>query len=180
MVQVFLGLGSNLGNRFENLRAMVDALERKAAVTRVSSVYETDPVGYLDQPKFLNAACLMETDLTPVEVLEMSKKVERAIGPRATFRNGPRYADLDILLYEDSIVQGRTLTIPHPGLEERPFVLVPLLEIGPDLVHPVSKRPLRDCLRCIEGPWGVVKVPELRLRDGDSLVAEVRREEIGD
>lgn len=144
--QVFIGLGTNLGERFENLARARSLMEEKVRLNAVSSVYETKPWGYLEQPDFLNQVVEGETDLTPTRLLNLLKRIEKKMGREKNFRNGPRLIDLDILLYGNRVVHTTRLNIPHPELVERAFVLVPLAELAPDLVHPVLKRTIR-CLR---------------------------------
>lgn len=137
MARVFLGLGSNLGDKEENLRQALRRLRVEVAVRTVSSFYETDPVGYLEQPAFVNAVCYGETGLSPGELLALAKRIEADMGRRLTFTNGPRTIDIDILAYDNEVLNTVELTIPHPRLAERAFVLGPLAEIAPDWVHPV-------------------------------------------
>jgi 2-amino-4-hydroxy-6-hydroxymethyldihydropteridine diphosphokinase len=143
---VYLALGSNLGDRLANLRAAVAALAPEVRVLAESSVYETPPWGYTDQPAFLNMALQAETDLEPLALLRHLKSLETRLGREAGFRYGPRVIDLDILFYDDRIVNEEGLTIPHPRLHERAFVLVPLVEIAPELVHPVRGKTLTEML----------------------------------
>ena len=159
MSEVYLGLGSNLGDRVENIKDMLAGLEEEAKLIQLSSIYETVPVGYLNQPTFLNAVCLIETEMTPDELLSWIKKIETGVGPGATFRNGPRYADIDILLVDNLVLETPRLAIPHPRLVERAFVLVPLVEIAPNLLHPVLNLKMSEVLGRIERPWGVKKLP---------------------
>ena len=138
MARVYLGLGSNLGDREENLREALLRLGPEVEVQAVSSFYETDPVGYLDQPCFVNAVCVGETDLALGELLATAKSVEAKMGRQPSFANGPRLIDIDILSYDDEVLATGELTIPHPRLAERAFVLVPLAEIAPGWRHPIS------------------------------------------
>ena len=133
---VYLALGSNLGDRAANLRAAVDALAPYVAVAHVSALYETEPAYVTDQPRFLNAALVGSTALEPHELLAALKNIERSMGRVAGERFGPRLIDLDILVYGELLLVTPELTLPHPRLAERPFVLVPLAEIAPDLVLP--------------------------------------------
>lgn len=136
MAEVLIALGTNLGDRLENLRRALDYIAAKVQIVRVSSVYETPPWGYTEQPPFLNLVLSGQTELEPQPLLEFLKACEQALGRRPTFRYGPRLIDLDILAYEDRILETPTLTLPHPHLHERAFVLVPLHEIAPNWTHP--------------------------------------------
>ena len=138
MIHVYLGLGANLGDRRANLRAALERLAPDLHVEAVSSLYETDPVGPRDQPKFLNACCLATTELPARAVLERLLAVERALGRERGERWGPREIDLDLLLYGDAVIDEEGLHVPHPELANRAFVLVPLAEIAGDARDPRS------------------------------------------
>ena len=142
MADVYLGLGSNLGDKAANLREALRLLygARSAAIAllTVSSLYRTKPVGYVEQDWFLNAAVHIKTSLSPRELLTQLIEIECELGRVRTRRNGPRTIDLDILLWEDLVVNKDDLVIPHPRLHERLFVLEPLAEIAPDARHPVT------------------------------------------
>lgn len=142
MARVFLGLGSNLGDRRANLRRALELLVERGALRleRTSSVYETEPVGPVKQEKFLNAVVSGETGLSPLDLLDACREVEDSIGRRRSVHWGPRTIDLDILLYDDETVDLEELRVPHPRLGERAFVLVPLAEIAPDLILPSGER----------------------------------------
>ncbi len=147
MKTVYLGLGSNLGDRREHLsraRALLEASGLE--ITRASSIYETEPRELLDQPWFLNQVIETQTELFPRQLLARTQKVEREIGRKRTIANGPRVIDIDILLYGDSIVRAGGIEIPHPRLADRRFVLEPLAELAPDLRHPLTKKTIRDLL----------------------------------
>ncbi|MGB4595305.1 MAG: 2-amino-4-hydroxy-6-hydroxymethyldihydropteridine diphosphokinase [Anaerolineaceae bacterium] len=144
--RVFIGLGTNLGERSDNLARARALLAERVVVKAVSSVYETKPWGYLDQPDFLNQVIEVETDLTPTKLLNLLKRVEKKMGRERNFRNGPRLIDLDILLFGDRVLHTARLNIPHPQITERAFVLVPLAEIAPEMVHPVLYRSVTDLL----------------------------------
>jgi 2-amino-4-hydroxy-6-hydroxymethyldihydropteridine diphosphokinase len=140
-----LGLGSNLGRTKRNLEKAVSLLIRKGIeIRKMSSLYQTEPVGRSDQPWFINQAVEVESGLSPQELLIFVKEIETDMGREATVPDGPRIIDLDILLAEDTVIGTVELTIPHPRLAERNFVLVPLAEIAPEAVHPVLKRTIRE------------------------------------
>lgn len=134
---VYLGLGSNLGDRRANLNSAADGLFPAARVLRASRIYETEPWGYLEQPAFLNQVLEVETGLAPADLLAALKHLEASLGRQATFRYGPRLIDLDILLYGALVIQQPNLVIPHPQLAQRAFVLAPLAELAPGLIHPI-------------------------------------------
>jgi 2-amino-4-hydroxy-6-hydroxymethyldihydropteridine diphosphokinase len=155
----YLGLGGNLGNSRENIESAIQSLRRAGIrIVRKSSIYRTEPVGFAGQPWFLNQAIAVCTDLSPWELLAEAKAVEVELGRRPGRRNGPRQIDLDILLAEETILRTATLEIPHPRLSERRFVLVPLAEIAPALVHPVFKKSIRAILRECPDRSAVVRI----------------------
>lgn len=135
---VYLALGSNLGNRQEYLSTAQRRLREVVDIHKISSVYETEPVGYLDQPSFLNMVCYGQTAASPDELLHSTKAIEEALGREPSFRNAPRPIDIDILLYDDLRLETKDLVIPHPRMSIRAFVLVPLAEIAPKAIDPVS------------------------------------------
>ncbi len=136
---VYLSLGSNIGDRSANLRATINALAPTVWVQRVSSIYETAPWGFTAQPAFLNQVLRAQTDLEPEKLLHTLKKLEEELGREPTFRYGPRLIDIDILYYDDAVIDLPGLVIPHPRIPERAFVLIPLSEIAPALSHPISQ-----------------------------------------
>lgn len=150
MAIVYLGLGSNLGPRCANLRAAVTALSPAVRVLVESSIYETPPWGVTDQPVFLNMVLRGETSLPPEELLQMLKQLESRLGRASSVRYGPRLIDVDILFYDDLVLTSPELTIPHPRLHERAFVLVPLAEIAADLVHPRLHKTIRALLATVD------------------------------
>jgi 2-amino-4-hydroxy-6-hydroxymethyldihydropteridine diphosphokinase len=163
-VPIYLALGSNLGDRMGNLKLAVERLSQKITIRKVSSVYETEPVYYKEQPLYLNAVLSAVTELEPSDLLRFVKGVERDLGRQPSFRNAPRLIDIDILFYGDRVVQTEELTIPHPGIAERAFVLAPLAEIEPELVHPVTHEKVEDLLSVVNGLGGVRKMGELLRR----------------
>jgi 2-amino-4-hydroxy-6-hydroxymethyldihydropteridine diphosphokinase len=148
MPVAYIALGSNLGDREEILAAATDRLGRLGRVVARSSLYETEPVGYRDQPAFLNAVLALETELEPTPLLHALLVIERELGRDRSHGvlNGPRILDLDLLLMGDSIVAEDELTLPHPALAERRFVLAPLAQIAPQLRHPQLKQTMADLL----------------------------------
>ncbi len=155
MASIYLGLGTNVGDRGENVRQALDLLGRFMRLLKVSSIYETEPVGFPGQPKFLNAVCQIETGLKPLQLLVLIKGIEAKMGRRPSFRNAPRPMDIDILFYDNLTVDTPALVIPHPRLAERAFVLVPLAEICPQLRHPVEGKRVIDLLERVGGREGV-------------------------
>jgi len=155
VVTAYLGLGSNLGDREGNLRRALERLQERLQVEQVSSLYETEPVGYLEQPRFLNAVCHIDTDLAPLPLLRFLKDIEAGLGRDFTII--PRPIDLDILFYGQLVLSTPELTIPHPRLAERAFVLVPLAEIAPGLIHPVLGRTVKELLAEVAGKDSVRK-----------------------
>lgn len=143
---IYLALGSNLGNRTDNLAAALAALPPLVQVLHASPVYETPPWGYTDQPPFLNQVIQAETELSPGRLLNFLKQIEADMGRRVTRRNGPRPIDLDILFYDDLVLESPGLSIPHPRLRGRGFVLLPLADLAPNLIHPILKKSVIELL----------------------------------
>lgn len=147
---IFIALGTNLGDRLANLRAALDALSPHLKRIQPSRIFETPPWGFTDQPAFLNMVAQAQTKLGPHELLSTLKQAEARIGREPTFRYGPRLIDLDILFYDDLVLESPPLIIPHPKLHERGFVLVPLMDIASDFIHPVFKKTIRELISTID------------------------------
>lgn len=160
-VEIYLGLGSNLGDRMGNLKSAVEKLSRKVTIKKISSAYETEPLYNTEQPMFLNAVIKGVTALEPPELLSFVKEIESDLGRQPAFRNAPRIIDIDILFYGDRVIQTEELTIPHPRIVERAFVLVPLAEIAPRVVHPQLNRKVSELLSEVEGRDGVRRIGKL-------------------
>jgi 2-amino-4-hydroxy-6-hydroxymethyldihydropteridine diphosphokinase len=146
MRKTYILAGTNLGDREANLDFAQNCLQKGGAITGVSSRFETEPVGFLDQPWFLNQAFELETQLSPSELLSLCQSIESSCGRVRTFPNAPRTLDLDILLYGDRVIREADLIIPHPRLAERRFALEPLAQIAPEIVHPVLRKSIRSLL----------------------------------
>lgn len=143
---VFIELGTNLGDRLANLQVAKESVAPKVEIVRESSIYETPPWGYKDQQDFLNQVIEVRTELEPLALLRFLKHIEGSMGRVRTFRNGPRVIDLDILLYGDRVLDRAELQIPHPQIQNRAFVLAPLNELAPNLVHPVMGKTIQSLL----------------------------------
>lgn len=154
---VYLSLGSNLGDRAANLETAIESLAEMGAVLARSCVYETEPVDVTGQPWFLNCVIALETELMPKQLLSRVLAIEQKLGRRRTQNKGPRTIDIDLLLFGGSIVDTPALTIPHPAMHERRFVLEPLAEIAPDVRHPVFKRTVREMLAALPAKSDAVR-----------------------
>ena len=157
MPKALLGLGANVGDPVENLRFAIRELDRACGVKRVSSLYRTEPVGYDKQDWFLNAAAVVEIELTPIELLQLIGRIEAAAGRERSVPNGPRTLDIDILLCEDEELH-QELEIPHPRMHLRRFVLEPAVEIAGDWVHPLQERALHAILSALPAGQAVERI----------------------
>jgi 2-amino-4-hydroxy-6-hydroxymethyldihydropteridine diphosphokinase len=155
MATAYIGLGANLGDRMTTLQTAIQRLQTLGSIERVSSLYETEPVGYLEQPPFLNAVVALDTALAPAELVGALLSIERDLGRMRSFPNAPRTLDLDLLMVDNMILDTPELTLPHPRLHERAFVLVPLVEIAPELVHPGSGKTIPELLHTLPDQGGV-------------------------
>lgn len=141
---VYLSLGSNLDDRAANLRTAISKLAGLGAVKAVSAFYETEPIGLMSQPWFLNCVAKLDTEKMPRQLISAILNLEQEMGRQRKQKNGPRIIDIDILLFGTSVIETVGLTVPHPRMHERRFVLEPLAEIAPDVRHPVFKRTIRE------------------------------------
>lgn len=156
LIMVYLGLGSNLCNREDNLEMALKLLGQRMKIGKISSIYDTAPLGNIDQPRYLNIACQVFTRLSPEGLLALAKGIENKMGRHG--RSGePRPIDIDILLYGDVVIDTPDLKIPHPNIADREFVLVPLAEIAPDVVHPVTKKKIKEMRKALKETQGVFK-----------------------
>ncbi|MDK1080831.1 MAG: 2-amino-4-hydroxy-6-hydroxymethyldihydropteridine diphosphokinase [Anaerolineae bacterium] len=157
---VYIALGSNLGRRLDNLRAAIGSMSPAIQVLRESKIYETPPWGYEDQPAFLNMVVKAETKLEPERLLKNLKQIEAGMGRENSVHWGPRLIDLDILFYDELVLESDPLVIPHPNLHERAFVLVPLADVGANFVHPVLETRIDKLLQTVDAS-DIHPLPEL-------------------
>lgn len=155
--KAFISLGSNIGNRYDYLSKAIEYLTKhpKIQLVNTSSVYETDPVGYEEQDLFLNMVIEIQTDLGALELLDFCLKVELELGRKREIVWGPRTIDLDILLYNQENIKSEKLIIPHPRMIERNFVMIPLMEIQPDVIIPNIEKPLQTWIKELANKEGV-------------------------
>ncbi len=150
--KVFLGLGTNLGNKKENLFYAINLLNNfsKVKVLSISSIYGSKAYGFKEQDDFYNLVCKIDTNLSPFDLLNLCKEIEKTMGRENTFKWGPRLIDIDILFYNDAIINTDTLIIPHPEIIKRDFVLVPMAELEPNFIHPVLKVTIKELIENIK------------------------------
>ena len=159
---VYLSLGSNLGDRQANLRSAISRLQELGKVTAVSSFYETQPVDLIDQPWFINAVVEFDTELGPQELMAAIIRIEEDMGRRRITRKGPRTIDIDLLLFGQKVIDEPGLTVPHPAMHQRRFVLEPLAELAPKAEHPVIGRKIEELRDVLPLGQAVRRIPEKR------------------
>lgn len=160
MNTAYIGIGSNLGNRVENCNDALRYITQFCEVTNTSSLYESEPAGYTQQPTFINAVLKIRTDKSPEMLLSSLKLIEKRMGRERTFRWGPRIIDLDILFYDNLVLETDRLIIPHEEMQKRRFVLEPMLEIESDLVHPKLNMSLQELVNRLERDDKIRKIGE--------------------
>jgi 2-amino-4-hydroxy-6-hydroxymethyldihydropteridine diphosphokinase len=161
MALAYLSLGSNLGDREGQIRDAIRRLEATGRVVAISSLYETEPMEVTDQPWFLNCAIALETDRTPEQLMADILSIENHMGRKRIQKKGPRSIDVDILLYADVVIDSADLTIPHPAMQQRRFVLAPLAEIAAEAWHPVLRRRVRELLEALPAGQAIRKTEKL-------------------
>jgi 2-amino-4-hydroxy-6-hydroxymethyldihydropteridine diphosphokinase len=157
MTVVYLGLGSNIENKEEYIKKAVTLLKDFCTIKKISPLYLTEPVGFQDQDWFLNSVVEIETDINPKTLLLKVKSIERKLGRKKTVKDGPRTIDIDILFYGDLVLQTKDLVIPHPLIQERLFVLQPMMDLNPYFVHPVLHKTIQELFD--EQPWSEIVAP---------------------
>lgn len=155
----YIGFGSNIGDRLKHIQNALNALAKMEEITiqKISSIYKSDPVGYEAQADFLNGVVAIHTSRSPLSLLHSLKDIETAVGRQHRIRWGPREIDLDLLIYGDLCLQTENLVVPHPEMHLRRFVLAPLAEIAPDVVHPVLKVSIQSLLERLEDDKSVTR-----------------------
>jgi 2-amino-4-hydroxy-6-hydroxymethyldihydropteridine diphosphokinase len=152
MVIAYIGLGSNLGDKEENIRKAIEMIGEHCTVKRVSRLYQTEPVGYKEQDWFLNCVIEAECGLEPMILFAAFQSIEKRLNRVKTVKHGPRTIDIDVLFWGDEVVKSGGFTIPHPHLHERRFVLEPLMELTPGLIHPILKKTVKQLLSALKAP----------------------------
>lgn len=155
-MKVYFGIGTNLGDRTENLKNAIEALSRIGKILATSKIYETTAWGITEQDDFLNQVIIIDTNLKPQEILDAIQKIEKSLGRTPTIQWGPRLIDIDILFIADKVITEKNLTIPHPHIANRNFVLIPMMELEPDFIHPVSKLPIIELYEMSEDDCDVI------------------------
>ena len=145
-----IGIGSNLGDREANITKSIKLIKKKCRIAEISSIYETEPVGFKNQEWFLNCAVKIQTKLSAEELLDFLQSIEKMLNKKIKIKNGPRTIDLDILFFNDGIIRKKNLVVPHPRLHKRLFVLKPLGEINPKLKHPLLKKTIKEILESLK------------------------------
>ncbi len=160
--KVYIGIGSNLGDRLKNIKGALKLLKelKSIEITAKSSVYETEPVGYKNQPEFLNCVVEIKTDLSCGRLLKVLQNIEIKLHRKKTIKWGPRIIDLDILLYKNEVIEEKTLIVPHREMYKRAFVLVPLKEIAPGIIHPLRKKTIRGLYKSLKKKEKVKKIKD--------------------
>ena len=156
----YLSLGSNVGERAVQLHEAISRLGGAGHVVKVSSFYETEPLEFTEQPWFLNCAALLETNKTPRQLISAILRIEEKMGRRRVQKKGPRSIDIDILLFGDAVINSKELTIPHPDMHQRRFVLEPLAEIAPEAQHPLFKKTIREMLDALPPGQAVSRISQ--------------------
>ncbi len=154
----YLGISTNIGDLKKNIETATEHLKELGEILEISSHYKTEPVGYKNQDWFINICLLLETSLTPQELIKETLKIEEKMGRERKIKNGPRIIDIDILFYEQNTVKFPTLTIPHPFIQERNFVLTPLAEIAPEFIHPILNKSIKQLKEELNNPDQVIKI----------------------
>lgn len=157
MSKAYIGLGSNIGDKSENIRRALNLLNQNCEIniTKISSFYETEPIGYEDQDWFINAVAELETDTSPKELLGILLGIEQEMGRKREIQWGPRIIDLDLILYDQLCLNEPDLIIPHPRMHERAFVLVPLAEIAENAIHPIFNKSIKEILAKLDSKKAV-------------------------
>lgn len=161
---VYLSLGSNLANRKSNLTRALSLLSDVSKIRRVSPIYQTVPIEFEQQPNFLNMACLLSTSYEPQEFLKVVKRIEKMMGRKKSFKNGPRLIDIDIIFWGNQVISDEHLQVPHPRASQREFVLRPISRISPSFVHPILRKTVTSLLKALQ-PQGVryfAKAPNIQ------------------
>ena len=155
MAKIYLGFGSNLGNKLSNIKKAINYIKKDLKITKISPIYKTEPVGYKRQNWFLNCAAEAETSSKPLKLFAFLKSTEKKLKREKTFRNGPRTIDIDLLFYDNRIISSKKLQVPHPRMHKRLFVLEPLSGINPNFIHPKYKKTILELKNKLKDKKGV-------------------------